>query len=756
MSGKGKRWSWSVGIVVAMLIASTSILATLPGSQASRTPAEPARGIGFHLPSGPLTIASPNAQGRGSFGNSIASSGTTVVVGAPGETASGSSDAGHAYVFQAKTGTLIATLTSPNAQTDGRFGYSVAVSGTRVAVGAPDETVSGNAFAGHVYVFQAKTGSLVATLTSPNPQAEGYFGSSVAVSGTTVVVGAFNESASGVYSGHVYVFKDTTPAGTLVATLSSPNAQTDGYFGFSVGASGTTVVVGAPGETVTGHYSAGRAYIFQDAGPTGSLISTLTSPNAQIGGVFGQSVAVSGATVAVGAPYETVSGQPDAGHVYVFQAKTGSLIATLPSPNPQTEGNFGWSVSVSGTTVVVGAPGELVSTYSAAGHAFAFDVTTDSLLLSLASPNAQTDGSFGCSVTVGGATMSVAAPAETVSGYSWAGHAYIYDAKSLLPTLTSPNAQADGAFGLSVATTGTTVVIGAPWETALGYLDAGHVYIFQAKTGTLIATLTSPNAQGDGGFGFSVAISGTTVVVGAPDETASGYADAGRAYVFKDTTPTGTLVATLTSPSAQASGYFGVRVAVSGATVGVGAPGETASGYSEAGHAYTFKATTGVLISTLSSPSPQAYGGFGLSVAVSGTTVVVGAVDETASGYAEAGHAYVLKDTAPTGTLVATLTSPNAQPDGYFGSSVAVSGTTVMIGAVGETASGYATAGHAYVLMDAGPSGTLIATLTSPNAQADGSFGSSAAVSGTTVVVGAVTETASGSSGAGCAYVFSS
>src|SRR5207245_5975821 len=95
--------------------------------------------------------------------------------------------------------------------------------------------------------------------------------------------------------------------------------------------------------------------------------------------------------------------------------------------------------------------------------------------------------------------------------------------------------------------------------------------------GTLITTLTSPN--GGGWFGYSVAISGTNVVVGAPAE------NAGHAYVF---TTTGTLITTFTSPNAQTGGEFGFVVDVSGTNVVIGTQGETAAGFSNAGHAYIY------------------------------------------------------------------------------------------------------------------------------------------------------------------------
>jgi hypothetical protein len=208
---------------------------------------------------------------------------------------------------------------------------------------------------------------------------------------------------------------------------------------------------------------------------------TLTSPNAQLNGLFGSSVAINenDPIVVVGAPTETANAQSEAGNAYVLDTTTGS-ITTLTSPTPQLDGNFGFSVSVSGTTVVVGAPGETANALAFAGHAYVFDV-------SMASPVA---------------------------------------------TLTSPYAQAYGEFGISVSISCSAVVVGVFLETANGQAGAGHAYSFDASTGFLTTTLTSPNAQINGDFGSSVAVSGTTAVVGAPSETGSGFPGAGHAYIF--------------------------------------------------------------------------------------------------------------------------------------------------------------------------------------------------------------------------------
>jgi hypothetical protein len=319
-------------------------------------------------------------------------------------------------------------------------------------------------------------------------------------------------------------------------TLTSPNAQHNGQFGFSVAVNegDPLVVVGAPDETANALAGAGHAYVLDT---TTGLITTLTSPTPQSTVSergFGHSVSISGTTVVVGAPAETANALAGAGHAYVFDATDGSLITTLTSPTPQNPGFFGLSVSISGTTVVVGAPRETANAVPLAGDAYVFNATDGSLITTLTSPNAQSNGEFGFSVSISGTTVVVGAPDETANALAVAGHAYVFDALTGSPiaSLTSPYAQAGGAFGTSASVSCNTVVVGALGETANGQTGAGHAYSFDATTGFLTTTLTSPNAQGGGQFGTSVAVSGTTVVTGAPLETGGGFTQAGHAYIF--------------------------------------------------------------------------------------------------------------------------------------------------------------------------------------------------------------------------------
>ena len=389
--------------------------------------------------------------------------------------------------------------------------------------------------------------------------------------------------------------------------------------------------------------SSGIEQVYASTAPSSVVHRTLTSPNPQPGGEFGIQVAASGNIVVIGAPYETASGVQYAGRAYAFSAKTGALISDLVSPNAQTEGEFGYSVAVSGSTVVVGAWGESVSGYSEAGRAYTFNATTGAMINTLTSPNLQYEGLFGVSVAVSGSIVVVGAPAESASGHVYAGNAYTFDALTGKPIreLSSPNAQYGGRFGYSVAVIGSTVVVGAWGESVSGYSSAGRAYTFNAKTGALISSFSSPNVQADGGFGFSVAIGGGAAVVGAPLEAISRHTEAGRAYTFNATT--GALVSTLVSPSGHRYGHgeFGWSVAVSGKTVVVGALREKASDYGKAGRVFTYNAKTGALIDTLTSPNPSRWGLFRASVAATAQMAVVGAPFESPSGYVSAGSAYI-------------------------------------------------------------------------------------------------------------------
>jgi hypothetical protein len=294
-----------------------------------------------------LTLDTPNPQANAYFGWPIAVGEVNgdgkgdIAVGVPEEIVGGKTNQGRAYVFSGADGSLLLTLDTPNPQAWARFGFAVAVGEVNgdgkpdIVVGADGETVGDNDWQGQAYVFSGADGSLLRTLSSPNPQSWAEFGVVVAVGDvngdgkTDVAVGAVGEDVGEVAdAGRAYVFSGAD--GSLLLTLDTPNPQHSASFGASLAAGDVNgdgradIAVGAFQEDVGSNSLQGRAYVF--SGADGSLLLTLDTPNPHPYGWFGRSVAagdVNGdgrADVGVGAPHEDVGGKPVQGRAYVFSS----------------------------------------------------------------------------------------------------------------------------------------------------------------------------------------------------------------------------------------------------------------------------------------------------------------------------------------------------------------------------------------------------------------------------------------------------
>ncbi len=396
--------------------------------------------------------------------------------------------------------------------------------------------------------------------------------------------------------------KRTAEATSLneVKKLTASDAQAGDEFGIRVAVSVDTAVVGAWSED-----AGGAAYVFhRDQGGQDNWgeVKKLTASDAQAGDRFGWSVAVSGDTAVVGANGEDAGGTT-AGAAYVFQRDQGGTdnwgeVKKLTASDAQAFSDFGFSVAVSGGTVVVGA-------FVEDGAAYVFqrdEGGTDNWgeVTKLLASDAEAIDVFGISVAVSGDTAVVGAQGEDAGG-SHAGAAYVFqrdegsqDNWGEVKKLTASDAQANDYFGISVAVSGDTAVVGAYLEDA-GATNAGAAYVFQRDEGGAdnwgeVQKLTASDTQFSGVFGFSVAVSGDTAVVGAYGENAGGIGAAGAAYVFqRDEGGAGNWgeVTKLTASDAHFSDEFGGSVAVNGDTAVIGERGEDAGG-SNAGAAYVF------------------------------------------------------------------------------------------------------------------------------------------------------------------------
>jgi len=269
------------------------------------------------------------------FGRSVALHGNIAIVGARRDDDNGR-NSGSAYLFETTTGTQIAKLVPADGAEEDSFGWSVAIGGTTTIVGAPEDDDNGPN-SGSAYLFDVTTGIQIAKLLPTDGAAADSFGESVALDGTTAIVGACRNDDNGANSGSAYLF-DTTTGEQIAKLMPSDNAAGD-EFGVSVAISGTTAIVGAHGADDNGRNS-GSAYLFDAT--TGEQIAELQPTDAAAHDYFGFSVAISDATAIVGAQWDDDNGNRS-GSAYRFDAGTNASLeidGICPGPNILTATGF--------------------------------------------------------------------------------------------------------------------------------------------------------------------------------------------------------------------------------------------------------------------------------------------------------------------------------------------------------------------------------------------------------------------------------
>ncbi|MBN8821875.1 MAG: leucine-rich repeat domain-containing protein [Spirosoma sp.] len=807
------------------------------------------------------TLTSAGRTAGDYLGYSVAIDGDYAVVGVPGEDedASGSNTlftAGSAIVFKRVNGTWtqIKKLVASDRAANDAFGFSVAISGSQIVVGAyqEDEDASGGNTlnnSGSAYVFSQNQGGAdnwgqVRKLVASDRAANDAFGYSVSISGSLVVVGAYqeDEDASGGNtlnnSGSAYVFSQNQGGadnwGQLKKLVASDRAASDA-FGFSVGISGSLVVVGAfqededasGGNTLS---AAGSAYVFSQnqGGPDnwGQLKKLVPSDRAA-NNTFSYSLGISGSLIVVGSTDASAGQLISAGSAYVFSQNQGGpdnwgqvkkLVASDRAANDQ----FGISVGISGSQIVVGAYRESEdasggNTLSAAGSAYVFSQNQGGAdnwgqVKKLVASDRATGDFFGISVAISGSQIVAGAyqEDEDASGGNTltdAGSAYVFsqnqggtDNWGQTQKLVLSDYVGKQNYGFSVAIDGNYAVVGA----YLDYLDAtsgqpllgaGSAYVLKQQNGswTQIQKLVASDRAANDYFGLSVAINGNQIVVGAPleSEDASGgntLSAAGSAYVFSQNqggSDNWGQIKKLVASDRSAGDTFGWSVGVSGSHIVVGAyqESEDASGgntLSVAGSAYIFNQNQGGTnnwgqIKKIVASDRAANDAFGYSVSINGSQLVVGAYQESedASGgntLSFAGSAYVFNQNqggADNWGQVKKLVASDRATGDVFGYSVGISGSQIVVGAPQESedVSGNNTltnAGSAYVFSQ-NQGGTnnwgQVKKLVASDRAANDRFGFSVSNSGSHIVVGAFQEDedASGNNmlaDAGSAYVF--
>jgi hypothetical protein len=400
-----------------------------------------------------------------------------------------------------------------------------------------------------------------AELTTTDGSIEEGVGWSVAVSGDTIVVGAPNQTVDTTTAqGAAYVF--TMPStgwanATQTAELSAFEGHKYDGFGTSVAISDEEIVVGAPGREVGFYKEQGAAYVFTEP-PTGWENATqnaeLTASAGTPKDMLGWSVAFAGSAVVAGAPFHN----GEQGAVYVFTEPpagwSGTLneSADLAVSGASTDERLGWSVAGAGSTVFVGAPERSVF-YSHQGAAYEFTMPSSGWAgtvtqnAELTASDGAEDDELGESLAAAGNTAVVGAPDRefgrgaayvfTMPSTGWAG------AQTQNAELTASDGTKDDRFAYSLAIAGGTILAGAPSHQVGSYAEQGAVYVFTmpptgwAGAQTQNAELTTSQGIADDELGSSVALSGNAIVAGATGRTVESNLYEGAAFVFVEPPP---------------------------------------------------------------------------------------------------------------------------------------------------------------------------------------------------------------------------
>ena len=373
------------------------------------------------------------------------------------------------------------------------FGRSIAVDGNTMIVGVPqDDEAGGNAGAVYVFVESGGNWTLEAKLI---PSGFGglfddLFGGSVAIDGDTAIIGAPIANGGEPRSGAAYVFTRSGGVWTQQQRVSPGVLQEN--FGEAVAISGTSFIVGAPTQGL----GSGSAYVFTDNGGTWTQQSQLAPADGAVNDRFGSAVDIDGDTAVAGARFAD-GAVPDEGAAYVFtrSGAAWSQQAKLEASDGAGGDLFGQSIAVDGTVVVIGAPradsttimaaGPMDDTGADSGVSYVFSGAganwTETAIL-VASDEAGTD-QFGTDVDVEGGRVIVGSAGDSslfgsaegsVFAFANNGAGWVEETK-----FTASDGLGSDQLGSSVALSGTIIATGAPnVDIDIDNQDSGAAYVF--------------------------------------------------------------------------------------------------------------------------------------------------------------------------------------------------------------------------------------------------------------------------------------
>jgi hypothetical protein len=345
------------------------------------------------------------------------------------------------------------------------------------------------------------------------------FGSSLAISGQTALIGAWDSGRDD--QGAAYIFTRAGETWTERAKLLASDPGDFDHFGVSCALEGGTALVGAYMKEGSAGPRQGAVYVFERAEQGWRQHAKLVADPPVANSHFGVSLAISGDTAIVGAPGAgecAVNGPPPAGCAYIFKRQGDAWAQQaklVPAGEPEEDASFGAPVAISGDVAVVGAMGETGGAGPGQGAAYVFRLSHGVWWqeAKLVASDANADDRFGGAVALAGDTAVVSAYFKAGSAEYPEGAAYIFRRTggtwSEEAKIVGPSPARKGSFGWAVAAQDNIIAVTEPGRAAT------HVFMRSGATWTLHASLTASDAKTEDSFGSAVALGGDIVLVGA-------------------------------------------------------------------------------------------------------------------------------------------------------------------------------------------------------------------------------------------------
>ena len=323
----------------------------------------------------------------------------------------------------------------------------------------------------------------------------------------------------------------------MIREFVPPSPLGDDLFGLSVKLTPAYVIVGAPRGQGNVRRSVGSVSVFDRE--TGKLRRVLTSPNS-FAEAFGHALAVQGSLLAVGDPEASTATKFYVGEGYVVDPSTGKIHRTFSSPHAENNkrDRFGHALTFLGPTLAISAPLAGIDPENH-GRVFLFDWESGQLQGILESPAPQPHEYFGWALA-GDAELLVVGALRSERAQPGAGAVYLYsNTGQFVQKLQAPNLQPDDHFGEAVALLQNAIIVGAPGDDTAG-VDAGAVFVFDRRSGTLKLKISNPSTPTGAAdlFGLSMSGEGEYLAVGSPYGDLETMPDAG--LVHQLTLPVGT------------------------------------------------------------------------------------------------------------------------------------------------------------------------------------------------------------------------